>query len=31
MDIAIVDLPTPRNVAGPRRFAARPGKKVCGR
>ena len=31
MDVAIVSLPMPRNVAGPRRFEARPGRKVCGR
>ena len=30
LDVAIVDLPTPRDVAGGRRFAVRPGKKVCG-
>ena len=30
MDVAIVSLPMPRRVAGPRRFEARPGKKVCG-
>jgi hypothetical protein len=29
LDIAIVDLPTPRDMAGPRRFEARPGPKVC--
>lgn len=29
MDVAIVGLPMPRAVAGPRRFEARPGKKVC--
>ena len=31
LDVTIVDLPTPRNVAGGRRFEAQPGKKVCGR
>ena len=30
LDVAIVDLPTPKDVSGGRRFAARPGKKVCG-
>ena len=30
IDVAIVGLPTPRDVAGPRRFEARPGKRVCG-
>ena len=30
LDVAIVDLPTPRDVVGGRRFAVRPGKKVCG-
>lgn len=30
MDVAIVGLPMPRGMAGPRRFEARPGKKVCG-
>ena len=30
LDVAIHGLPTPRGVAGPRRFEARPGKKVCG-
>lgn len=30
LDVAIVDLPTPRNVSGGRRFAVRPGRKVCG-
>ena len=29
-DVAIVDLPTPRNAAGPRRVEARPRRKVCG-
>jgi hypothetical protein len=31
VDAAIVDLPTPRGVAGPRRFAVRAGRKVCGK
>jgi hypothetical protein len=31
LDVAIVDLPTPAGVAGPRRFAVKPGRKVCGR
>lgn len=31
VDVAIVSLPTPRDVVGPRRFEARPGEKVCGR
>ena len=31
LDVAIVDLPTPADVAGPRRFAVRAGRKVCGR
>lgn len=31
LDVRIVDLPTPRNVAGGRRFEARPGRKVCRR
>ena len=30
MDVAIVGLPMPRNMAGPRRFEARPGRKTCG-
>jgi hypothetical protein len=29
LDVAIVDLPTPKNVTGGRRFEARPGRKVC--
>lgn|GEM_PF-1290369 len=29
IDVAIVSLPTPRGVRGPRRFEARPGEKVC--
>ena len=29
MDVAIHGLPMPRGMAGPRRFEARPGKKVC--
>jgi hypothetical protein len=31
LEVAIVDLPTPRDVAGPRRFAVRPGQRICGR
>jgi hypothetical protein len=31
MDVTIVGLPTPPGMAGPRRFEARPGRKVCGR
>lgn len=31
LDVAIVDLPTPRDVAGPRRFRVKAGRKVCGR
>lgn len=31
LDVAIVGLPMPRGVAGPRRFEARPGQKVCTR
>jgi hypothetical protein len=31
LDVAIVDLPTPPDVAGPRRFEARPGRKLCAR
>ena len=31
VDVAIVDLPTPRDVSGPRRFDVRPGALVCGR
>lgn len=31
LDVAIVDLPTPSGVSGGRRFAVRPGRKVCGR
>ena len=31
MDVSIVSLPTPEGVAGPRRFQAKAGKKVCGR
>ncbi len=30
VDVRIVDLPTPRNVVGARRFEARPGRRVCG-
>jgi hypothetical protein len=30
LDVAIVDLPTPSGVVGGRRFAVRPGRKVCG-
>jgi len=29
LDVAIVDLPTPPGVAGPRRFEARPGQRIC--
>lgn len=31
LDVAIVDLPTPAGVVGPRRFAVKAGRKVCGR
>lgn len=31
MDVAIVDLPVPPDVAGGRRFAVKPGRKLCGR
>lgn len=31
LDVAIVDLPTPSDVAGPRRFEARPGTRLCAR
>ncbi len=31
LDVAIVDLPTPADVAGARRFAVKAGRKVCGR
>ena len=31
LDVRIVDLPTPRDVAGGRRFEARPGRRVCRR
>lgn len=31
VDVAIVDLPTPPGIAGPRRFKAKPGRKTCGR
>lgn len=31
MEVRIVDLPTPRNMVGGRRFEARPGRPVCGR
>jgi hypothetical protein len=30
VDVAIVSLPTPRGIVGPRRFGVRPGKRVCG-
>ena len=30
LDVAIVGLPMPRGMAGPRRFEVRPGRKVCG-
>jgi len=29
VDVAIVGLPMPRGMAGPRRFEARPGRRVC--
>ena len=29
LDVAIVALPTPAGVSGPRRFEARPGRKTC--
>ena len=29
VDVAIVSLPTRRDVVGPRRFEARPGQRVC--
>jgi hypothetical protein len=31
LDVAIVDLPTPADRAGPRRFAVRAGARACGR
>lgn len=31
LEVRIVDLPSPRNIAGPRRFEARAGRRVCGR
>ncbi|HEX8625830.1 MAG TPA: hypothetical protein VF782_12260 [Allosphingosinicella sp.] len=31
LDVAIVDLPTPPDVAGGRRFAVKAGRKACGR
>jgi hypothetical protein len=31
LDVAIVDLPTPADVTGGRRFAVKAGRKVCGR
>jgi hypothetical protein len=31
IDVRIVDLPTPRNMVGPRRFEARAGRPVCRR
>jgi hypothetical protein len=31
LDVAIVDLPTPPDISGPRRFAVKPGRKLCGR
>lgn len=31
LEVAIVDLPTPADVAGPRRFAVKAGRKTCGR
>jgi hypothetical protein len=30
VDVAIVGLPMPRGMVGPRRFEVRPGRKVCG-
>jgi hypothetical protein len=30
VDVAIVGIPLPRGVAGPRRFEVRPGRRVCG-
>ena len=30
LDVAIIGLPTPRDVSGPRRFEVRPGRKLCG-
>jgi len=29
LDVAIVGLPMPRGMAGPRRFEARPGRRAC--
>lgn len=29
VDVAIVELPVPRGVVGPRRFDVRPGRRVC--
>jgi len=31
LDVAILDLPTPADVAGGRRFRVKPGRKTCGR
>ena len=31
LDVAIVDLPTPPDVSGGRRFAVKAGRKACGR
>jgi hypothetical protein len=31
LDVAIVDLPTPSDIAGGRRFAVRAGRKLCGK
>jgi len=31
LEVRIVDLPTPRNVVGGRRFEARPGQRMCRR
>ncbi len=31
VEVRIVDLPTPRNVVGGRRFEARPGQRICRR
>jgi hypothetical protein len=31
LDVRIVDLPVPRGMVGARRFAARPGRRLCAR
>jgi hypothetical protein len=31
MDVAIVDLPTPPDIVGGRRFTVKPGRKLCGK